>query len=160
MQRARAVSRPDLFWSHVRRERHGCWLWTGAVGDGNGYGIFNAGVRTVAAHVYAFCLANPGVHRRGLVVRHTCDVKLCVNPQHLLIGTQKDNVRDMDERGRRRSNPRRGEDHGNAKLTMEIVLEAREAAACGLSVASLAERFGVSKATMSAAVSGKTWRSK
>jgi hypothetical protein len=134
-------------------------LWTGAVGEGHGYGLFNSGDGTIAAHVYAFTLANPGTQRRGLVVRHTCDVKLCVNPRHLLIGTQKDNVRDMDERGRRRSSPLKGEAHANAKLTREIVLEARRAHQAGESFSSLAERFGVSKPAITAAVRGKTWGS-
>jgi hypothetical protein len=148
-----------LFWRHVRRDPNGCWLWLGAEGDGHGYGLFNSGGGTIAAHVFAFTLANPDVHRRGLVVRHTCDVKLCVNPKHLIIGTQKDNVRDMDERGRRRSNPRLGDAHANAKLTSEIVLEARCAHQAGASISSLADRFGVSKPAMTSAIRGKTWRS-
>lgn len=152
------MNRASHFWSHVRRDPSGCWLWTGAEGDGHGYGLFNSGDGTIAAHVYAFTLANPGVHRRGLVVRHTCDVKLCVNPKHLIIGTQKDNVRDMDERGRRRNNPRSGDAHANSKLTSAIVLEVRRAHQAGETISSLADRFGVSKPAMTAAIRGKTWR--
>lgn len=152
------MSRSALFWSHVRRSTSGCWLWTGAEAEDTGYGIFNSGDGTVGAHVFAFDLANPGMRRRGLVVRHTCDVKLCVNPKHLVIGTQKDNVRDMDVRGRRVNNPRRGEQHPNAKLTRETVLAARSAHASGESIRSLSRRFGVTTPTMTAALRGKTWR--
>lgn len=154
------TARAALFWRHVRRDPTGCWLWTGAEAEGTGYGIFNAGAQAVGAHVYAWGLANPGVDRRGLIVRHTCDVRLCVNPKHLLLGTQQDNVRDMDERGRRVNNPRRGEAHGNAKLTLELVLAARRAHAAGESVRSIARRLGVSSPTMTSAIRGKTWRSK
>lgn len=153
------MNRSTRFWSHVSRDASGCWLWLGAEADDTGYGVFNSGSGSIGAHVFAFELSNPGVDRRGLVVRHTCDVKLCVNPKHLVIGTQKDNVQDMDVRGRRVSNPRRGEAHGNAKLTWEIVVKAREAHAAGESIRSLARRYSVSSPTMTSALRGKTWRS-
>ena len=153
------MNRATRFWSHVRRDASGCWLWTGAEADGTGYGVFNSGDGSIGAHVFAFELANPGVDRRGQVVRHTCDVKLCVNPKHLAIGTQRDNVADMDRRGRRVSNPRRGEAHVNSKLTAESVIEARKAYAAGASIRSLARLYGVTSPTMTSALRGKTWRS-
>lgn len=147
------------FWSKVVRDPSGCWLWIGAIATDTGYGIFYAGddVR-MGAHVFAFELANPGADRTGLVVRHTCDTPNCVNPQHLKLGTHADNMKDMDDRGRRVSNPVRGEAHHNAKLTRDLVLRAREMHRRGAKVVDLARMFGVAPTTMAAALEGKTWR--
>jgi hypothetical protein len=146
------------FWRHVVRAPSGCWLWTGAVAGDTGYGIFNAGGGLlVGAHRYSWELAHPGESRAGRVVRHTCDTPPCVNPRHLVLGTYADNTADMDSRGRRGSNPLRGEDHPGAKLTTEIVRMARVAHAAGSTAADLARIFGVSQATMVAALNGRTW---
>jgi hypothetical protein len=72
----------------------GCWLWIGAR-HSMGYGKFDGEM----AHRYAWQLVN-GPIPDGLVVRHRCDVPLCVRPEHLELGTRADNSRDMVERGR------------------------------------------------------------
>lgn len=78
----------------------GCWLW---IGDKrNGYGSVWVNGRRDYAHraIYTeFVAPIPA----GLVVRHSCDTRACVNPTHLLIGTQADNLHDMAERGRWRN---------------------------------------------------------
>ncbi len=86
----------------------GCWIWTGSKA-GNGYGqIWKDGrlarVNRVSYELYI------GPIPDGLVVRHKCDVRLCVNPDHLEVGTHADNARDMIERGRHFS-PHRGKTH-------------------------------------------------
>jgi hypothetical protein len=88
---------PDRFWNKVKRSR-GCWLWTGAITSW-GYGWFQ---RTAGVPHYAHRVAwefTHGAAPNGLVL-HKCDVRHCVNPDHLYVGTQADNMRDMASRGR------------------------------------------------------------
>ena len=151
------------FYALVARDpKTGCWLWQGAVDKKTGYGVFNAGDdRTIKAHVFAFDLAYPGIRAAhpGMVVRHNCDTKLCVNPKCLRGGTQKNNVADMDRRGRRVNNPRRGDDHPMSKLTRQQVTAARELwHDRRATTAELARMYGVSRTTMSDALRERSWR--
>src|SRR5436305_10075825 len=76
----------------------GCWLWTASVND-DGYGKFRLSMECFTrAHVAAWELLRGD--RRGLSVLHKCDVRQCVNPDHLYLGTQKENARDAIVRGR------------------------------------------------------------
>jgi hypothetical protein len=130
-----------------------CWLWTGPVNNG-GYGKFWLSGRTVGAHRLAYTLAN-GPIPPGLVVRHTCDVPACVNPEHLLVGTQQDNENDKIARGRTPS----AERNGRAKLTSDQVREMREMHKRErLRQIDLAERFGVCKSTVGYVLSGQHWK--
>lgn len=103
-RRAPAVRpRADRFWTFVERG-DGCWLWTGALGGRGGYGRFDAD----RAHRVAYELV-VGPIPPGLFVCHHCDVPRCVRPDHLFVGTAKDNAQDRDRKGRRRGpvGPRR-----------------------------------------------------
>jgi len=124
--------------------------------------MFNSGDGTIKAHVFAFELANPHLVRlrrkQRLVVRHSCDIKLCCNPKCLLLGTQKDNMADMDARGRRVNNPARGEDHPGAKLSRESVETARRLHALGASSRSLAKVYGVTSTVMDDVIKRRSWR--
>jgi len=83
-----------------------CWEWGGSPGQ-DGYGVVSWGGSQYRAHRVSYEL-HVGPVPEGLVVRHACDNPPCVNPAHLLPGTQADNVRDMYERGRRSSSNQRG----------------------------------------------------
>ncbi len=101
-----------------------CWLWTAATRDGR-YGNIRVGGKQgpmVAAH--RIQAVWKGLDIEGKVVRHTCDNGLCVNPDHLEIGTQDDNIKDMMNRGR--NNQPSGVKNGNAVLTQELVDKIRE----------------------------------
>lgn len=83
---------------YVPEPNSGCWLWLGGM-YGSGYGAtIDAQGITNGAHRAAYEL-HVGVIPAGAVVRHKCDVKLCVNPTHLLLGTQADNIADVVARG-------------------------------------------------------------
>lgn len=88
---------PDRFWVRVEKS-DGCWLWTGSRMT-HGYGVLTVNGRPIGAHRYSYSIAN-GPIADDVVIRHSCDNPPCVNPAHLLAGTQTDNVHDMLERGR------------------------------------------------------------
>lgn len=84
----------------------GCWLWSGGW-TSSGYGIFGWPGHTNRAHKAIWEILF-GPVSRGLVVRHKCDVRCCVNPQHLILGTSADNSADMVSRGRAATGIRHG----------------------------------------------------
>lgn len=90
----------DQFWERVEPEPNsGCWLWTGPFVLG-GYGTFSVSSRRmVGAHRFAYAEVY-GPIPEGMLVCHRCDVKPCVNPDHLFLGTQRDNMQDMVRKGR------------------------------------------------------------
>jgi len=95
----------DRFWSKVSisKDDSHCWTWTG--GTCKGYGTFRGPrpeYRLMRANRMAYILEH-GEIPKGMIVRHTCDNPACVNPKHLILGTHKDNTRDMFERGRARN---------------------------------------------------------
>lgn len=136
-----------------------CWLWTAST-FGRGYGAARMGGKQRYAHRMAYEAANGPIPADQPVVRHKCDVKACVNPAHLELGTQADNMRDMVERGRHRAAPSKGEAHGCAKLTEADVRSIRALYVRGcreFGAYALARRFGVSQATISKIARRASW---
>lgn len=97
-----------------------CWLWTGPL-DRDGYGEWQYAERRQKAHRWAFELFVGPIG--ALQVCHTCDVPNCVNPAHLFLGTQADNMHDMQAKGRKYD--KRGERHHMAILNEVTVLAIR-----------------------------------
>jgi hypothetical protein len=81
-----------IFAERVTLTENGCWLWTGCVSS-SGYAITKFGGKVQTGHRLSYSLYN-GEIPVGMVVRHLCNNKTCVNPEHLMIGTQKDNMND------------------------------------------------------------------
>lgn len=132
-----------------------CHLWTGRPSR-NGYGRVKYGGKADYAHRYGYELIH-GPIPEGMVIRHTCDVKLCQNPAHWLIGTQADNIRDRDERGRGFWPV--GEAHPQSKLTAVQVQEIRDRYAAGeVTQQALASEFGVVQAVIHKIVRQKNWK--
>lgn len=138
------------------RSTDGCWLWQGTI-TGNGYGQVRFRRQTLYAHRVSYQLHH-GPIEPGQVVCHQCDTPACVNPSHLFAGTQADNVHDMVAKGRHRTSPRRGTDHGMARLTEDQVLEIRRRAATGEDQRAIAVDFGVSSTNVSMIHRRNTWR--
>lgn len=133
----------------------GCWIWRGPVS--NEYGSYKAdNGRTYKAHRVSYALHN-GPIPQGRLIRHTCDTPLCVQPAHLLPGTDADNNRDMLERKRNRQP--KGTAQRSAKLNDETVREIRALyAAGGVTQQQLADRYGVHQTRISALVRGERWK--
>lgn len=145
------------FWARVDKSS-GCWLWT-AGKQKAGYGALWWSGKPTTAHRVAWELAH-GPIPAGLFVCHHCDNRPCCNPAHLFVGTQADNMRDMNAKGRHgkvKSGPNtpRGEAHPRAVLTDDIVRRLR-AAPRGQVVAT-ARALGINKWTAIDAVSRK-WK--
>ena len=87
------------FWSKVAiKGDNDCWVWQAAL-DRGGYGAFRYGDKIARAHRIAYLLHH-GTLDPNSVIRHRCDNTKCCNPRHLISGTQLDNIRDMDAKGR------------------------------------------------------------
>ena len=151
----RVLLSDDRFWSHVDRTGD-CWEWRG-YRDRKGYGKVMRDGKNQFAHRYSWALAN-GPVPEGLVIRHSCDNPPCVNPVHLQIGTQRDNIADRQRRGRHRPGRFPGELHHSHKLTDADVLAARAAYRGGERISVLAKRYGIGHKTMYEAVTGRSWR--
>lgn len=120
----------------------GCWIWVGSK-TSRGYGSIKDYYKTRSAHRVSYEL-HKGIIPKGKMICHTCDIKSCVNPAHLYVGTAYDNMRDVKERGNK--NIPRGMDHPNAKLTDGQVIEIRTSVLTGVE---LARKFNVCPATIS-----------
>lgn len=133
----------------------GCWLWNGK----DGYGRFHSRMLNLRlrAHRFAWFLLHGELPAEGLVVCHACDTPLCVNPEHLWLGTRSDNTKDMWQKGRANPGHPKGEANGTSKLTVADVTQIRQVYRKGLGC-SLARQYGVSPQVIHAVVTRKSWR--
>lgn len=166
----------ERFWRRVTEEHvSGCWIWTGArVGDG--YGNVRCCGLSQRAHRVAWMIVSGSIPD-GLQVLHKCDVRRCVNPAHLFLGTNADNVADRHAKGRTlsgqalnipvgdahwmRTKPHlipRGGARGSAKLTDDEAARAIAMLAEGRLQRDIAAEFGVSQTAISKIRRGLTWR--
>jgi predicted DNA-binding protein (UPF0251 family) len=161
----------NRFISKVKRtDGDGCWTWTANTRNGR-YGAFHMFDRDVMAH-RASWLLHRGEIPDGMCVCHKCDNPICVNPGHLFLGTASDNMRDMSRKGRggvakgarngKSTKPEktpRGESAGQSKLTNEQVMALRaDGRLSGLSQRKLAEKYGITQATVWNILNGNTWK--
>lgn len=165
------------FWSKVNKAEDGCWLWQGTLLR-QGYGCFKISGQMFKAHRLAYQYTS-GPIPEGLLICHKCDNPRCVHPDHLFLGTHKDNMADMSAKGRgylnqpesrlKRVAPDkhpshlyperfRGELNPRARLTREQVetirhrYERNEA-----SQSKFAEEYGVAQTTISAVIRKANW---
>jgi hypothetical protein len=147
------------FWSKVEIQGvNDCWPWLGCR-NRYGYGVFMIRGTTKLAHVIARYLAT-GDDPAGLYTLHNCpegDQPGCVNPAHLWLGNQADNIADMIAKGRDRKAV--GERTAGARLNTEIVQGMRAEHAAGrMTVAQLARAYGMSWSAVRYAIQGHTWK--
>jgi hypothetical protein len=148
------------FWAKVQKA-DGCWIWTGARHSIEGHGHMKIEGKSIGAHRLSYQIAFGSIPP-GLFVCHQCDNPPCVNPAHLFLGTNQDNLADMLAKGRQnRRFPQifRGDLHGRAKLTSSNVLAIRQEWNAGTtSVTQFANLYGVSRGAINHVLRGNTWR--
>jgi hypothetical protein len=151
----------DRFWMSVKKGS-GCWEWIGTKQDA-GYGRIIISGKAVLAHRMSFEM-HKGIIPPGMQVCHKCDNPPCVNPDHLFLGTAKDNAQDCISKGRKNAVGPKGRRvidgvaGNNRKLTPSDVLKIREDAVNGMPNSDIAKKFNVSDSTISRIVNRNNWR--
>lgn len=158
----------ERFWASVDKTcESGCWEWRGGSFDKDGYGVFHVNGQNRRVHRIAF--ANDGIYRELTeCVLHACDNMKCVNPDHLRIGTQAENIADKVARDRCahgdrhpfRKHPeliKRGSAHGNAKLNESRVVEIFSLWSNGFSRKKIAETMGIDATNVWLILKRKAW---
>ncbi|MBT9173455.1 MAG: hypothetical protein DDT21_01856 [Syntrophomonadaceae bacterium] len=142
----------ERFWAKVQKTST-CWLWTGAINSG-GYGNIKIERGNTHAHRYSYELHFGPIHPH-LHVCHHCDVRNCVRPSHLFLGTDADNAADKEKKGR--GNQARGEKAGRAKLTeakVRAIFKDREK---GMTLQAIGDKYGISNQSVDGVLKKRKW---
>ena len=144
----------ERFWSKVDKNgANSCWNWTTGK-DRYGYGQITINKRNLRSHRVSYAIRHGDIEN-GLHCLHECDNPACVNPDHLFLGTNQDNMDDKVSKGRQVS--LKGESNGTAKLTAVKVLEIKRLLAGGVTQRAIASVYGVSQKNVSLIKAGKRW---
>lgn len=149
----------ERFFAKTIQASSGCMIWTGAV-QRHSYGAFKIGHEKIDAHVASWRIANGGQPvPLGQLVMHKCDCRMCVNPEHLKLGTVSQNMLDAHKAGRGEDFKSQGEQHYGAILTEEIVHRIRaEYVPYKRSFNQMAREIGVSESCVRLAFHGRSWK--
>lgn len=146
--RATTTVTREIFWQRIMKPV-GCWLYTGAK-ESNGYGYlqnpFAEKPKFITAHRAAWIYEN-GPVPDGLLVLHRCDVRSCINPEHLFLGTHAENSTDKAIK-----------DRAGAKITHEQVREVRRLAAQGMTAYGIGKKLKMHNATVYKIVQGRVFK--
>lgn len=135
-------------------KKNGCWIWN-ASSNSAGYGLMRINYEYILAHRLSWMIYK-GEIPAGLCVLHNCDIPACVNPDHLFIGSQKENIKDMISKNRNSCGI--GEKNGHSILSEKIVLEIRNKyIPKKYSMRMLAKEYGVTPQNIFSIVKNKTW---
>jgi hypothetical protein len=132
------------------QDNNGCHIPIGFTKRTDGYWQFQHKGKKVPVHRYNY-ESTKGIIPKGYVLRHECDNRECVNPEHLLPGTHADNVRDRVLRGRSAT----GSDNGRSKLTEDLVREIKQSE---LPPTILAKQYGIDRKAIYNIRQGLNWR--
>lgn len=147
------------FYNKISISESGCWLWkAGTTGGKMPYGKFWLNGTYMKAHRASYILHIGGIPD-GACVCHKCDTPLCVNPEHLFIGSKRDNAIDMVTKGRggQSKNPPRGDRRVDSKLTQEKVLDIRKRCSEGQSQSSVGKLYGIAQSAVCKIVNRIRW---
>lgn len=144
----------------LTKKTDSCWLWLGSKNP-DGYGKFHLKGKSIAAHRFIFSQTYKFNLVSSQLVLHKCDVRNCVNPEHLFLGSQLDNVRDCIIKGRFKYNfkKNKGEGHYAAKLkSKDIVLIRKLYSETKISQTKLAKQFKISNSLVWLIINRKIWK--
>jgi hypothetical protein len=144
------------FDANWKEDTNGCWIWQRARNN-QGYGVLGLKGKIVLAHRFSYEKFKEHIPD-GFLVCHQCDNPACVNPDHLWLGTDKDNQQDGLRKGRGRRGIHRGEQNVTAKLTDRDVLTIRRRYAEGEIQEDIANDYGLHKTNVQCICSYKTWK--
>ncbi len=151
-----AVPLKERFYSKVSLpNKNGCMLWSGAK-DSWGYGHLTVNKTTVKAHRLSYIL-HKGNIQKEMYICHTCDTPACVNPEHLFVGTPKDNSQDCIAKGRFKKT-QLGDDVATSKLDTKSVLEIIDLLKYGYTQVEIAEIYGVTTQNIHYIHHNKSWK--
>ena len=143
------------FYSKIKVGKvNGCWVWI-AFREKDGYGRFKFNGKNIPAHRFSW-INTYGEIPKGFLVLHKCDNPPCVNPEHLFLGTQKDNIRDMLIKNR--DNYSFGEKHGLSKLKDKYIPEIRNLYKDGNTIKYIAGVYEVSLMAIHRIIKGRAWK--
>lgn len=147
----------------VNKVDSGCWEWIGAIRGKCGYGALKINGKTVSAHRYSYEL-HKGPILNGLFVCHSCDNKKCINPDHLFLGTNSDNMKDAYQKNRLQvpdGSKKFALNHKpkNRKLQEEQVEEIKLAITTrgSTTLSAIAQKYGVGEHVIKDISSGRTY---
>lgn len=148
------------FFRHVEVSENSCWMWTGHKNK-QGYGRIMCSGRTLyRAHRISYLIRHGNLPSDKLIL-HTCDNPSCVNPDHLIAGTHKQNMQDCIRKGRRTARPlssyHRGEKNVRSKLKANTVLRIVNLRSNGMQIDVIARRISHSYASVCDVLLGRTW---
>ena len=144
----------EVFHRNISNEDHpnGCWIYQRI--ENTGYGSITIKDKAIAAHRFSFSLYN-GEIPKGLYICHRCDVKSCVAPNHLFLGTAKDNRQDMLQK--KRGNAPRGTKQPHAQLNEQKVSEIKLKLKNGERQVDIAKEYSVNRSVIVDIKRGKNW---
>lgn len=141
------------FYKHFSQSED-CWEWT-ACRDRDGYGIFNMGElgENFRANRASWIIHNGPIPKRMMVL-HKCDNRPCVNPKHLFLGTNDENMKDMVNKGR----AARGVKNVNSKITEHHAFMIKHLSLAGNRICDIMKQLSLPRKTVEHVVYGNTWK--
>lgn len=137
-----------------KKSKHPCWLWTGHIMK-HGYGKIQRKNKEYTVHRYSWVFHN-GEIPKGMLVCHKCDVRNCVNPKHLFLGTQQENITDMIKKGRK--NARKGSKVFCAILHEKDIPVIRKKISSGERLVEIANEYKIDVSGIYKIKNNKIWR--